>query len=334
MRSILITTPTGPTGRSGNDVTASRWARHLTGRGHTVTVAPIEARPTTGPNTDRWHTAIGQADILVALHARRSAAAVAAWIERRPGRPVVVALTGTDLYLDMPDSAAAMASAAAADRFIVLQRAAIERLRSVDPDLADRAAVVHQSIDPVVVPARRPTPGRFRVVVLAHLREVKDPLLAARAARLLPDGSTVVIDHAGRALDKTWADAAEAETETNPRYRWHRELEGRAALELLATGDVLACTSVAEGGANAVTEALAVGVPVIGTRIDGNTGLLGDDHPGLFPVGDEAAFAELLHRLESDRSALSVLQQRTDARRALTDPAAERRALAAVIDSL
>ncbi len=335
MSSIVIAAPIRPANRSGNDVTANRWAHHLTNLGHAVTVLPIEESAENWPPVgDDTQAHIDDADVLVALHARRSAAAVSRWDERRPGRPAVVALTGTDLYVDMPDSVPAMACAKRADRLIVLQAAAIDRLRSFDPALADKATVVHQSVDPAAVPARQPVPGEFRVIVLAHLREVKDPLLASRASRRLPANSTVVIDHAGRALDTAWAEAARAEAASNPRYRWHGELDGAASLELLATGDVLACTSLAEGGANAVTEAIAVGIPVIGTRIDGNTGLLGAEYPGLFPVGDEAALADLLQRLERDRSALPALQRRIDELAPLIDPAAERRALAELIDSL
>lgn len=344
MSSIVIAAPIRPTDRSGNDVTANRWAHHLSALGHDVAVVAVEesSAETTEPGAPGMAVPGGDfagvepadADLLIALHARRSAAAVHRWDQQRPGRPVILALTGTDLYLDLPDSAPAMANVTRADRLIVLQPSATDRLRSFDPALAAKAEVVHQSVDPAVTPERQPVSGEFRVIVLAHLRAVKDPLLAARASRRLPATSTVVVDHAGRALDRTWGETARREAEDNPRYRWHGELAGRAALELLATGDVLACTSVAEGGANAVTEAIAVGIPVIGTRIDGNTGLLGTDHPGLFPVGDDAALAQLLLRLEHDRAALSVLQRRTDRLKPLTDPATERRVLGAVVDSL
>jgi glycosyltransferase involved in cell wall biosynthesis len=191
--------------------------------------------------------------------------------------------------------------------------------------------VVHQSVDPVTVPPRRPATGEFRVVVLAHLREVKDPLLAARAVRLLDPSSRVRVHHGGGALDAGWAAAAAAEMADNPRWVWHGDLVRSAAMALLASAHVLACTSVAEGGANVVTEAIAAGIPVIGTRIDGNTGLLGDDHPGLVPVGDERALGGLFHRLATDPAALAELQRRTDALASITDPATERRALASVL---
>jgi glycosyltransferase involved in cell wall biosynthesis len=109
-------------------------------------------------------------------------------------------------------------------------------------------------------------------------------------------------------------------------------LDGDAALSLLASADVLACTSLSEGGANVVSEALAIGVPVIGTRIGGNVGLLGEDHPGLFPVGDETAMAALLTRLETDPAALEVLAAKTARQAGLVAPETERAALGDLIN--
>ncbi|MFN3215783.1 MAG: selenoneine biosynthesis selenosugar synthase SenB [Acidimicrobiales bacterium] len=331
MTSIVVAAPIRPTAQSGNDITAARWAQHLTGLGHHVRIVAVDER--SGPTGDDLGV-LDSADVLVALHARRSAAVVRWWRSRPDRRPLVVGLTGTDLYVDMPDDSSAMASVEDADALIVLQRCAVDRLSGLRPAWGAKARVVHQSIDPATVPPRRLPAGEFRVVVLAHLREIKDPLLAARAVRLLDPSSRVRVHHGGGALDHGWATTAAAAAAGNPRWVWHGELARSAAMELLATAHVLACTSVAEGGANVVTEAIAVGVPVIGTRIDGNTGLLGNDHPGLVPVGDERALSVLLHRLETDPAELAQLQQRTDALAPIADPTTERRALADLLASL
>jgi glycosyltransferase involved in cell wall biosynthesis len=55
-----------------------------------------------------------------------------------------------------------------------------------------------------------------------------------------------------------------------------------------------------EGGANVISEALAVPVPVLASRISGSIGLLGQDYPGYFPVGDTWALAQLLEKVEHD----------------------------------
>lgn len=329
MSRLAIAAPIRPTAHSGNDVTAARWAGHLRALGHEVRMLAVDEADT-APNLDH----LADDEVLVALHARRSSALVAAWRRRYGPRPMVVAMTGTDLYLDLPEHRGACAATAAADRVIVLQSAAVDRLTALDPTWGAKAVVVHQSVDPATLPTRRPAGDAFRVVVLAHLRAVKDPLLAARAVRRLPADRAVVVHHAGRALDEEWAQRAAAEEAANPRYRWHRELDRTAALDLLATAQVLACTSVEEGGANVVTEAFALGVPIVGTRIDGNTGLLGTDHPGLVPVGDDAALAAVLDRLATDPAAVATLERRSLDRRPLTDPAVERDALGRLIDEV
>ena len=60
-------------------------------------------------------------------------------------------------------------------------------------------------------------------------------------------------------------------------------------------------SSLSEGGANVISEAVAAGVPVLASRIDGSVGLL-DDYPGYFPVRDTAALARLLERSRAVRN--------------------------------
>ncbi|MBL8352121.1 MAG: hypothetical protein JNL87_17630 [Burkholderiaceae bacterium] len=57
------------------------------------------------------------------------------------------------------------------------------------------------------------------------------------------------------------------------------------------------------------------GTPVIASRIDGNLGLLGDDWPATFPVGDDAALAAQLLSARDDPAMLPGLCDRA-ARRA------------------
>ncbi|MFT5202605.1 MAG: putative glycosyltransferase (TIGR04348 family) [Candidatus Aldehydirespiratoraceae bacterium] len=328
MARIAIAAPIRPGANSGNDVTAARWANHLETLGHETVIVPVaEDNATLGESAA---SELADAHVLIALHARRSAPAASWWTEHRPGQPLIVGLAGTDLYRDMPDSHTAAAAVAEADALIVLQEDALDRLREFDPAWADKAAVIHQSVS-LPLPERRAADDEFRVVVLAHLRDIKDPLLTARAARLLPGNSRVAVHHAGRALDGDWQQAAETEEGTNDRYTWHRELGAEDALALLASAHVLACTSLSEGGANVVTEAIALGIPVIGTRIAGNTGLLGSDHPGWFPVGHAEALAELLLDLETNPELRAELERRSLARKPITDPSTEQAALEQLI---
>lgn len=303
---ICIVTPAPPQTHSGNRVTALRWRKLLHELGHDVVVSEAYE---------------GQScDVLVALHARRSAPSIASFraIEG-PHAPLVVALTGTDLYGDLDTSQAARRSVELASRLVVLQRLGVEE---VPPPLRARARVIEQSVEPI--PPAEPRRGVFEVAVLAHLRSVKDPFLIAEAVRDLPEESSIQVVHAGGEIEAGMADRARAETERNPRYTWVGELPRVEALRILARSRLLVLTSRLEGGANVVSEALAASVPVVSTRISGSIGLLGEDYPGYFPVGDPPALCHLLWRIEGDAGFRATLQAWVEGLRGLVDPARER----------
>ncbi len=312
--SILIVTPAAPGSTKGNRITAERWASLLDG--YRVEIAESYE---------------GQAcDVLIALHARRSAEAVVRSRAERPTRPIVLALTGTDLYRDIHDDADAQRSLSLADLFIGLHPRVADDLPKA---VRDKARWVVQS---AVAPKASPQPRGDGLVacVLGHLRDVKDPLRAAHALRLLPEGSRFEVVHVGAALDDALAEEARLESAANPRYEWRGELPHAEALELLSTCDLHVLSSEMEGGANAICEALACGIPTLSTRIASSVALLGDDYPGFFPVGDTQALATLLERFEDDAAFRASLQSASAALKAQVDPARERRALRAVIEEL
>ena len=313
---ICVVTPAPPTSRHGNRTTALRWARLLRELGHRVTV------------TESYQDQ--RCDVLVALHARRSAASVERFHQRRPEAPLVLALTGTDLYGDIGRAAAARRSLELATRYVVLQRLAVDEL---PPHLRGRAHVIHQSARP---PQSPPVPrrGSFEVVLLAHLREVKDPRLAAAATRLLPSGSAVTVVHVGMALEPGLEEWARAETASNPRYRWRGEVPHWQAIGLLARSRLMVLTSRAEGGANAVSEALAASVPIVSSRIPGSVGILGEDYPGYFEAGRAEDLASLLERAETEAGFYGRLRSACEALRPLVSPARERQAWADLLASL
>ena len=313
---VCVVTPAPPRSRHGNRTTAVRWSRLLRDLGHRVTVAQSYA---------------GQrCDVLVALHARRSADSVERFRQQRPDSPVVLALTGTDVYGDIGHDTAARRSLELADRYVVLQGLAVDQLPE---EVRHRACLIHQS---AVAPPSRPAPRQrvFEAVVLAHLREVKDPRLAAAAARLLPPSSALEIVHLGAALDPGMEEWARAETAGNSRYRWRGEVAHWRAMRLLARARVLVLPSRAEGGANVISEALAASVPVLSSRIDGSVGILGEDYPGYFDVGDAGALAGLLHRAEVDQGFYGALRAACARLRPLVEPERERAAWDDLLRSL
>ena len=259
--------------------------------------------------------------MLVALHARKSAAAVRASKRRAPRLPVIVALTGTDLYRDIREDAAAQRSLELADLLIVLHDRAIDELR---PPLRAKVRVVPQSAPRI----RRRAPDRkwFDVAVVGHLRPEKDPLRTALAAQLLPAGSRIRVLHAGRALSQRLRRAALEQERRNPRYRWLGELSPSRSRALIARSRLLSLTSEIEGGANVLSEALAAGTPVVASRIPCSEAILGGNYPGLFRFGSTRALARLLQRAERDEAFLRDLARRCHSRRPLVSRAREKSA--------
>lgn len=277
---IALITPVPAQSRQGNRVTALRWARILKALGHRVTIAQeYDGAPY---------------DLMVALHARRSFAAIDCFRRLYPELPLLVALTGTDLYGDIRTSVEAQQSLEMATRLIILQPRGIDEL---SPHLHLKVRVIYQSVS---IPAGLPPKSKttFDVCVLGHLRPVKDPFRAALAARLLPTVSRLRVLHVGKALSADMAKRAHAEMAENPRYRWLGELPRWQALRVLARSHVLVLSSLTEGGANVISEALALGVPIVASRIAGSIGLLGEDYPGYFPVEETTALARLLKKVE------------------------------------
>ena len=117
---------------------------------------------------------------------------------------------------------------------------------------------------------------------------------------------------------------ARAEAANNPRYRWLGDLPRWKALRVLGRCRLLVQTSLLEGGANTISEALAASVPVLASRIPGQVGILGAGYPGYFSAGDTKELAELLHRAETDRGFYHALAVWCRRLRPLVKPARER----------
>ena len=302
---IALVTPAGPGTRNGNRHTALRWAAFLRAAGHRVDVSVQW-------NGDR------RSDAMLALHARRSHASIHAF---PAGKPLVVALTGTDVYRDIKDSAQAQESLELADRLIVLQPSASAELAK---RLRRTVHVVVQSSASRL--CHRPVKRVFRICVVGHLRAEKDPLRTLAALSHLRDDAFEVV-HLGAPLDEHLAAKARAGMKRERRYRWLGSVPHASALRWMASSHAMVISSVMEGGANVVCEALRMGLPVLASRIPGNVGLLGSGYPGYFPVEDEKSLARLMRRAKDDRSFYRSLKRSVKRLRGLVAPRAEARAL-------
>ncbi len=278
---IQLVTPAPLRINNGNRITALRWAAILKKLGHSVRVR---------------QSYDGRAcDMLIALHARRSYDSIRRFHVSHPELPLIVVLTGTDLYRDIHRDREAKRSLDLATRLVVLQSMA---LRELPRRLLGKTRVIYQSAEPLK--PQRKNEKFFDVCVIAHLREEKDPLRAAIAVRKLPVTSAIRVTHIGLALDQALGKRARLEAKRNRRYRWLGQLSHALTRRTLASSRIVCITSKMEGSSNVLSEALASGVPVIASKIPGLIGTLGDRYPGYFPLGNTAKLQTLLLKAEID----------------------------------
>ena len=289
---VSLITPAKKLSRAGNRTTAVRWARILQALGHQVRISTeYDEEP---------------ADLMVALHAWRSFESIRRFRERYPDRPLIVALTGTDIYRFLASHPEpTQRSMEMADRLVCLHDLVH---RDIPARFGDKLEVIYQSAHPLPRP-RSPSKRHFDICVVGHLREEKDPLRTALAARDLPASSRIRVIHLGKAHDADWAERAKAEMARNPRYIWRGDVPGWVVRKEFVKTRLMVLSSVMEGGANVISEAIVAGVPVIASDIPGSIGLLGQDYPGYYPVRDTAALAAILSRAETEPAFLDRLAQ-------------------------
>jgi putative glycosyltransferase (TIGR04348 family) len=321
--SLCIVTPALADANNGNWQTARRWAQLLSGY-YQVRLS----RQWTGQLEGDTST-----DLLLALHARRSAESIADWARLRPGLGLVVALTGTDLYRDINSDAAAQRSLVLAQRLIVLQE---QGPLALPEPLREKCRVVFQSSTPRATLPK--TTRHLRAVVVGHLRAEKSPQTVWAAARGLASGEGIQIDHLGNALDPALGEAACQTQAECPHYRWVGGVSHAAARDRIQRAHLLLHPSQMEGGAHVIMEAVLSGTPVLASKVPGNVGMLGLDYAGYFPPGDAPALAHLLRACRADMAApggmLTQLQAQCALRVPLFQRDAERQHLLQALASL
>lgn len=312
---IGITLPPNHGVGTGNLRTAQRWIRILSDLGHEVRLFA------SSDDLD--------CEILLALNAVKSFETLSRFHKQNPEGRVIVAVTGTDL--NRSASGEWRAATDWADRVIVLQEKAYQAL---DPRIRAKTVVMNQSVTLPAGLGKKSKQEGFQVVVVGHLRDEKDPMLAGMAARLLDDDSRVRILQAGAILEEKYRTEVMDEQAMNPRYQWLGELPRRETLELIVNSQLMVLSSISEGGPAVIGESVMAGTPILASKIDGVVGLLGEDYPGYFNPGDAIGLSKLLRRAENEQAFYSELIEATEAKQKLFDPARESQAWVELLKSL
>jgi glycosyltransferase involved in cell wall biosynthesis len=277
---------------------------------------------------DRWaqkplERALGRADsqrridVVHAHYALPAGAAARGWAAAN-GRPLVVSVHGGDVHGALADTPEARA------RVGEVLRGAAAVLCNSEDTLRRAGALAGASAAMRVVrlgarPPRDPLPPHAQptVATLGHVVERKrhEDVLRALADERLRELRWVVI---GDGPERERLTRLAAELGLAERVDWLGQLEHEAALRELARCHVMALPSVREAFGVAYVEAMAAGVPAIGSRGEGGPEEIAVSGSGmtLVPPHDPAALAGALSELFADRERLARLGEsaRTTAR--------------------
>ena len=256
-------------------------------------------------------------DAIHAHYALPAGAAAQAWAARN-GRPLVVSIHGGDVYgplLQTPEARDRVAGVLKSAGAILCNSSRTLERAAVVAGSADRMRVVHLGARvPSDVP---PTRERSTVATVGHVvprKRHEDVLRALADPRLADVGWAVIGDGPERPrLERLAAELGVAE-----RTEWLGMLTHDDALRELARCHVMALPSEDEAFGVAYVEALACGVPAVGSAGEGGPEEIAATGEGLqlVPARDPAALADLLSELFSDparRTRLSATARRTAA---------------------
>ena len=265
-------------------------------------------------------------DVLISLHSHKGAPAVDEFQRQFPEGKVIVLITGTDLYDDLPQGRG-MTTLHQADAIAIPYR---EARGGVLQEFDDQIHVVPSSL---VIPEieAKPEPDQFLITIVGHLRPVKRSFLTVEAVAAHPEWENVTVRQLGEALDQESLKTACDWEEKDRRYQWLGALPREESLALCARSSLTVNSSLSEAAPNALLEAMTLGVPILSSKIEGNIGLLGEDYPGYFD-GDslESKLAEII----SGKHDLAAWVAHAKARLAIFSREKEKSAWIALLNSI
>ncbi len=296
MYDVLIHSPYPRQKSQGNAVTALRMKNMLTAEGLRVAIHERGDFPL-------------EAQCLIALNARKSAEEIFAFCERQPASAVVALLTGTDVnHPEMEDSCSSTIRALhRSDAIVALHDGFAHRIPDV---LLAKTQAIYPSVKIPDTVKHLPTDER-EVVIAGNFRDEKNPNLLMRGVSELV-GEAIQFHAYG--AGGNYQEALENMGNKYDNFWLHGVQDHEVVLARMQSASVLLNTSTEEGGANAICEAVAIGLPVIASRIDGNVGMLGQDYAGFFTSDDVDDLAKLLRRVFTEKGLYKLLKQQVSER--------------------
>ncbi len=270
--------------RKGSVVTRQRWSGILESLGHEIVLEDREA------------------DLAIAFHAYKSSEIVFDFKQICPNTPVFICMTGTDLY--KLEKAKAERTLELCDKIIILQ----DKARDLIPEsYHEKVVVIYQSTEMVNDVRLDKSEEHFDVLVVGHLREVKDSMRTAIASRSLPNSSRVRVLQLGAVLERDYHLLIEEELGSNDRYLYLGEVSKEEVCNYMSSSSLMVISSRTEGCPSVISEAVAFDLPIICSKIDCTVSLFGEDYPGFFEYGDTEALRNLLLKAERDEDFLDSL---------------------------
>ena len=194
-----------------------------------------------------------------------------------------------------------------------LERIAVQRLRgmvaetgfadrwakSINP--AARMAVIPHAVNPEFLAAGHPDFDRPHFLTVGTLSKIKGTETAIRALARI-DRSEVRLRIAGCGYLQPMLESLAMSLGVRDRVDFLGQIARTELICEMNNTMALVIASRMDTSPNVVTEAHAIGIPVIGTRTGGIPDMVDDEKDGfLVPVDDAAAMAERMERLLADR---------------------------------
>jgi len=295
---IKIFSPTRDDVVTGNYVTAKRYAYHLQNLGHRVFAF----------NELEGIVNVEGVRCAFVLHAEKGSHVIKELAATNI--PVVLVLTGTDLYRDIISTKKSkkercLRSIQLASAIIVLHENAVSDLLKVVSFPKERIFVVLQS---VVGFQKRSSffkkKDQYKILLLSNIRKEKGIIIAISGflefQKNIDARTKFTLDHIGGVLDQGYFKKITNLLEGVKSVSFLGSFEKEKLQTNLASYDLLLHSSFIEGGSLVIQEAQNAGLPIIASDISCHTSLLGHDYVGLHSVGSVKDVSKKLYTFFSD----------------------------------